>query len=124
MAIEAAATAAVEVADTFPLCRLGRGSLITLPPVVRPRTTRPAVASAAAGEEEAAEARGGVHSDNSHFSQFESPLYASVSSPFFPEEQHYPSVSAADSNGGGGRDGDGNQYPSVFSSSVILVCLP
>jgi hypothetical protein len=59
VAIEAAATVALEVADTVAICQLGRGSLTTLPPVVHPRTTRPAAASAAAGEEWVAEARGG-----------------------------------------------------------------
>ncbi len=59
VAIEAAATAAEEAADTVTLCQLGRGSLTTLPPVVPPRATRPAVALTVAGEEGAAEARGG-----------------------------------------------------------------
>ncbi len=59
VAVEAAATAAVEVANPVPLCRLGRGSLTILPPVVHLRTTRSAVASTVAGEEGAAEAKGG-----------------------------------------------------------------
>jgi hypothetical protein len=58
MAIEAATTAAEEAADTVALCRLRRGSLTTLPPVVHPITTRPAAASTVVGEEGAAEARG------------------------------------------------------------------
>ena len=42
VAVEAATTAVEEASDTVALCRLGRGSLTTLPPVVRPRTNRPA----------------------------------------------------------------------------------
>jgi hypothetical protein len=94
LAVGAAATAAVEVANPAPLCQLGRGSLTTLPPVVHPTTTRAAAASAAAATEAAgggvAEATGGVNSDDSHSLQFESPLYASVFSPFFLEVRHYP----------------------------------
>ncbi len=79
VAIEAAATAAEEAADTVALCRLGRGSLTTLPPVVRPRTTRPAGASTVAGEEGAAEARGGGHYDGSYFLQFKVPSMPALS---------------------------------------------
>ncbi len=42
VAVEAATTAAEEAAYNIALCRWGRESLTTLPPVVRPRTKRSA----------------------------------------------------------------------------------
>ncbi len=59
VAVEAAAMVAGEVADPVPLCRLGKGSLKSLPPAMHLTTTMAAAASATVEEEGAAEARGG-----------------------------------------------------------------
>ena len=52
VAVEEAATAVVEVADPNPLCQSGRGSLTTLPSVVRPTSTQP-------GQQQLQQQRGG-----------------------------------------------------------------